>query len=163
MPKNDLVKAISVVVLLVLAGLLTWRSFFGAATPGETAFFYDVSAGRLFAGPATAVPPIAGIDGGEPDGMRAMVVSTTGKPEDRDSWQVVYLERYSPELKRQMEEAQATGGSPSIGRGAAQAHRFIRRLDESAWHPMNSPEAETILGAWLTAGPGGGPATVCTP
>jgi hypothetical protein len=163
MDKSEKLKLAAVVALLGLAGVLVWRSFSGGSAPGENAFFYDVSAGELFTAPVTAVPPIDSVDGGEPDGMRAMVVSTTGQPEDESSWQVVYLERYSDELKRQMEQAQQTGGSPAIGRGAAQAHRFIRRLDESNWHPMYSPEAEAILSSWLTAGPDGGPATVCTP
>lgn len=163
MEKRELIKVVAAAVLLSLAGVLIWRSFIGGAAPGERAFFYDVSAGRLFTAPATAVPPIRGIDGEEEDGMRAMVISTSGDANDEAARQVAYLERYSPELKRQMEQAQKTGGSPAIGRGAAQAHRFIRRVNETQWHPMNSPQAEAILNAWLTVGPGGGPAVVCAP
>lgn len=163
MDKRDVTKFALTTALLLLAILALARSIFGNRAPGEQAFFYDPSAERLFTAPASAVPPIRGVDGDEEDAVRAVVVSTTGNPRDRGSWQIAYLERYSPELKRQMEEAQATGGSPRIGRGAAQAHRFVRRVEDAQWYPMYSPEAESIISGWLSAGPNGGPATICTP
>lgn len=163
MVQRDTLKLLGALALLGVAGGLLYLALFGRSTPGEQAFFYDPSAEELFTAPKTAVPPIRGIDGDEEDAVRAVVISVTGDPADRDSWRIAYLERYSPELKRQMEQAQQSGGSPAIGRGAAQAHRFIRRPDQDAWHPMNSPQAELILNAWLTAGPNGQPAVICTP
>ena len=72
---------------------------------GPRGFFYDLSAGRLFEGPIDAIPPVAGVDGPDADGYRAVVISVSGKPEERSSWRVAYLERYSPELQQQMEQA----------------------------------------------------------
>jgi hypothetical protein len=129
----------------------------------DRAFFYDPSARRLFTGPRTAVPPIRGVDGEQADAVRAVVISTNGNPRDVAARTIAYLETYSPELKRQMEVAQASGEAPSMGRGLAQTHRFVRRPGDTGWHPMTSPEAERIVSEWLTAGPDGGPAVICTP
>jgi hypothetical protein len=46
--------------------------------------------------PRTRVPPIPGINNEEPDGMRAIVISTSGNPKDK---KIAYLEKYAPELK----------------------------------------------------------------
>jgi hypothetical protein len=151
------------IALLGLAIFLWVRGWMGKQAAGEKAFFYDVSAARLFTDARTAVPPIPGIDGPEEDGFRAVVVSSNGRPEDRDSWHVAYLERFSPELKQQMESAQRSGEALEMGRVAAQAHRFVRRLSESDWHPLDSPEAERILSEWTRPGPTGETPVLCTP
>lgn len=162
MSANDRRKIIGSIALIALAVLVLTR-WMGRGSSGEQAFFYDESRQELFVGPRDAVPPIEGVDGGEPDGVRAVVVSTTGNPKDRHSRKIAYLETYSPELKRQMEQAQTRGGSPSIPRGMTALHRFVRRPGDTNWFPMTSPEADVILAEWLTAGPNGGRATICTP
>jgi hypothetical protein len=160
---TDIVKWAFTAVLVIGALVMVSRSFWTRERHGELAFFYDPSAERLFTAPSTSVPPIPGVDSDEEDAVRAVVISPTGETSDRSSWQISYLEKYSPELKRQMEAAQAGGGPPALGRGAAQAHRFVRRPGDTDWYPLSSPEAEAILSAWLTAGPDGQPATICTP
>ncbi len=149
-------------VLAVAAGLLLsfWR---GRGGGSDRAYFYDLSEGRLFTAPRTAIPPIRGLNDDEADAVRAVVISTNGNPRDRRARTIAYLERYSPELKRQMEAAQATGTSPLMGREQAQAHRFVRRFQDSRWYPLTSPEAERIVSEWLTAGPNGQPAVICMP
>jgi len=129
----------------------------------DKAFFYDLSQKKLFTGPRQAIPPIRGLDDDQEDAVRAVVISTTGDPKDRSSWKIAYLERYSDELKQQMEKAQATGNPPPMGRRLAQAHRFVRRENDTAWYPMSSDEAAAILAEWLAAGPNGGRAVICTP
>jgi hypothetical protein len=142
---------------------LVYRSFFAGTSVGDSAFFYDLSERELFVASRTLIPPIRGLNDEEEDGVRAVVISTTGDVRDRSSWQVAYLEMYTPELKRQMEGARESGQAPAMGRGMAQAHRLVRRVEGGVWHPMNTAEAEEIISGWLTAGPGGGPATVCVP
>lgn len=149
--------------LLLAAVWMSYRSFWGRGVRKELAFFYDLSEQELFTAPRSAIPPIRGLNDDLEDGVRAVVVSTNGEPENETSWWVAYLEIYSPELKEQMEQAQTSGNSPSMGRTLAQAHRLVRRVDGGEWYPMNSAEAEAIISAWLTAGPDGGPATICTP
>lgn len=121
----------------------------------EKAFFYDLSEKKLFTAARTLVPPIKGLNNADEDAVRAVVVSTTGKPEDKSSWKIAYLEKYSPELKQQMEAAQATGTSPQMGRGNAQAHRFVRRVDDPQWFPLNTAEAEQVLGELTRPGSNG--------
>jgi hypothetical protein len=149
--------------LVAIAIVLASRAFISSPQPGELAFFYDPSARSLFTAPSSSIPPIKGIDGDEEDAVRAVVISTSGNPADRKSREIAYLETYSPELKRQMEEARARGTAPMMSRSMALAHRFVRRIDNPQWHPLHSPEAEKILNAWLTAGPEGRAATICTP
>lgn len=148
--------------LLAVAGFLLARTFRGSGSK-DLGFFYDESARKLFTAARTGVPPIRGTDGPAEDGVRAVVISTSGKPEDRNSWQIAYLEKYSPELKRQMEAAQAGGPSPSMGRAEAMSHRFVRLTTETNWHGMDSPEAEAILNSWAVPGPHGVTPVICSP
>ena len=156
--------------LLITAGVLgafalfMFIQNFKNRNDGQTrTFFYDVSEKKIFAAPSTLVPPIKGLNDAEEDAFRAVVISTNNRPHDKKTWKVAYLEKYSDELKRQFESAQHSGGSPQMGRAEGQSHRFVRRVDDAQWHPMNSPEAGVILNEWLTAGPNGGEATICTP
>ena len=130
---------------------------------GELGFFYDVSAARIFTGPREAPPPIRGVDGPDEDAFRAVVVSVTGKPAERASWKVAYLEKFSAELKEKMLVAQRSGEALAMGRMEMQAHRFVRRVQDEAWHPMSSAEAEVILSEWTTLGTGGATPVLCTP
>jgi hypothetical protein len=136
----------------------------GTASSGETkAFFYDLSKKKLFAAPASLVPPIKGVDNAEEDAVKAVVISTNGNPRDKKAWKIAYLEKYSPEMKREFERAQKEGSSPSVSRAMAQTQKFVKRPEDSQWYPMNTAEASRILNEWLTAGPGGTPAVVCAP
>jgi hypothetical protein len=163
MNRSARLKLAAALLLLALAAGLFVRFLRRDDGVSDRAFFYDSSARRLFTGPRTAVPPIRGVDGDQADAVRAVVISTNGNPRDVAARTIAYLETYSPELKQQMEAAQASGESPSMGRGLAQAHRFVHRPGESSWHALTSPEAERIVSEWLTAGPDGGPAVICTP
>ena len=129
----------------------------------EKTFFYDISEAELFAAPQSAVPPISGLNDEQRDAVRAVVISTNGSPEDKTSWKISYLQMYSPELQKQFEAAQAGGPPPKMGRSAAQSHRFVRRVTDRKWHSLSSPEGEKIVGEWLTDGPNGGPAVICSP
>lgn len=161
--RSQALKLALAVVLLALAGVawFRWGGLDGGGTDG--AWFYDLSEGRLFTAPRSAIPPIRGLNDEQEDAVRAVVISTNGNPRDRAARTIAYLETYSPELKRQMEAARAAGESPPMGRGLAQAHRLVRRLHDRQWYPLTSPEAERIVSEWLTAGPNGGPAVICPP
>jgi hypothetical protein len=163
MEKSSLIKLLVAVGLLALAGFLVVRQFQQNQGISDRTFFYDLSEKKLFVGPRTAIPPIRGLNDAALDAVRAVVIATNGNPRDPRARTIAYLEMYSPELKQQMEQAQATGTSPPMGRGLAQGHRFVRRQSETNWHSLASAEGEKIVSEWLTAGPGGGPAAVCTP
>ena len=141
-PKNIRLVGAAVAAAGALALLYrTWSS----DPSGPRGFFYDLSAKRLFDGPIDAIPPVAGVDGPEADGYRAVIVSLSGKPEERSSWRVAYLERYSPELQQQMEQARQGGPAPTIPRSEAQAHRWVRRTNDTEWFPIASENGLRIV------------------
>jgi hypothetical protein len=160
---SDTIKIAAAIALLGFAGFLVMKFVRQGDGIAEKAFFYDLSEQKIFTAPRTAVPPIRGVNDSQEDGMRAVVISVTGNPADKASRKVAYLEKYSPELKRQMETAQATGASPQMGRIEALGHRFVSRAEGTQWFPMNSPEAEQIVTEWATPGPGGVTPVVCAP
>lgn len=163
MPRSELPKLVLALVVLAVAGGLLWRFFTADGGVSERAFFYDLSQQKLFTAPRTAVPPIKGIDDDQPDAVRAVVISTNGNPADKTSWTIAYLEMYAPDLKQQMEQAQATGGSPMMGRALAQTQRLVRRLHDAQWFPLSTPEGERIVSEWAIPGPNGITPVVCAP
>ena len=160
---SERIKAVAAIVLLAVAGIMLVRYLTRKPVISEEAFFYDLSERKLFAAARTSVPPIRGLNNPEEDAVRAVVISTNGDASDRRSWTVAYLEKYSPELKQQMQQAQQTGSSPAMGRELSLQHRFVRRLQDGHWFPMSSPEAERIVSEWAVPGPNGITPVVCTP
>lgn len=165
--KQTTLKAGAAVVLLAVAAFFFVKFYRNQREPEGLAYFYDLSERKLFVAPRTAVPPIRGINDEELDGMRAVVISISGDPKDKQNQKIAYLEKYSPELKQQFERmrdsAAGKEAATNIGRGQAQAHIFVRRVNESDWHPANSPEAEKIMTEWLTIGVNGKTPAVCIP
>jgi len=153
--------------LLVLAGIRLVAFFQRQREPRELAYYYDLSERKLFVADRALLPPTRGINDDEPDGMRAMVISTNGNPQDKSSHRIAYLETYTPELKQQLEAMragkEADAGGPRLTRGTAQSFTLVRRLSEAAWHPVNTPEGERIMTEWLAAGPDGKMPVACTP
>src|SRR3954470_23289506 len=91
-------------VMLGAAAFLFFNSW-RASKAGPQAFFYDLSKGQLFTAEASLIPPIRGIDGSEEDAVKAIVIASS--PNDAKNRKIAYLERFAPELKRDMEEARA--------------------------------------------------------
>lgn len=165
-------KLLLATALLAIAGFQLFRFARDRMPSEELAYYYDVSEQKLFAAPRSLIPPIRGLNDETEDAFRALVISTTGKPDDEASRKIVYLEKFSPELKQQIEAVQKaeeedpTAPLPAKGqvdRVASRAHRFVRRLTDSQWYPLNSPEAEKILAEWQTAGAAGREPVVCVP
>lgn len=163
MTPSDRLKLVAVIFLLALAGVFAFRFINQNDGISEKAFFYDLSEQKLFAGPRAKVPPIKGLKGPEEDAVRAVVISTNGNASDKSSWKIAYLERYSPEAKRQLERAQAGGEPPVLGRTEILAHRFVKRLNDAQWFSMDSADAERIVTEWAVPGPDGTSPLVCAP
>ena len=159
-------------LLLLVAGAVTlaalqFRSLGQTGDAGARVWFYDESAQRLYAAPADTIPPHKGTSGRSGDGVRAVVVTMPGHKQ-----RVAYLETYSPELKAVLEEVHKAHAAkrPFAGRVPArdsdffQTNTLVRRVDESVWHPSNSPEALAIQSEWRTwGGPGAPPPAISTP
>lgn len=161
--RDQMLKLAAALALLAGAAGMVWRFLRSGDGVSEKAFFYDLSEGRLFVAERGLVPPIRGVNDAVEDGVRAVVVSTNGRPTDRRTWTIAYLETSTPELKRQLDAARAAGTAPELGRTAAQAMRLVRRPGDAEWVSLASPEGEQIVTEWVTAGTGDRPPVVCTP
>lgn len=155
--RNQLAVAFVALAIAAFFFLNHWR----ASRAGPKAFFYDLSKGQIFTADANLIPPIRGIDNAEEDGVKAVVIAPT--PDDKKNRRIAYLERFAPELKRDMEEARAKQSSPLIDRESQQNFRFVRRARDTNWYPMNSAEGQRIVNEWTAPGPDGLSPVVCTP
>lgn len=157
------------VVLLAVAGVLLVRFWRGQSKDTDgVVYFYDLSEQRLFTAPRSAVPPIQGINDAEPDGVRAVVISATGNPREKKNIQIAYLEKYTPELKAQIEalrRAEAAGQSTigMIGHGVVPKNTLVRRLTDPDWVAVTTPAGERIVSEWNVPGPDGRYPVVCAP
>ncbi len=161
-------KLAAALIILAIAVVGFVRFYKGNSAGVGKAWFYDLSSRQLFIAPHDSVPPIQGNSGPEEDGVRAIVISANGDCADEKSRIVAYLEKYTPELKRQVEArrtnpAEASLGAPSIGRSEAQGLILVKRPDDADWHPMTSPAAQKILEVLSTPGPDGKLPVVCVP
>ena len=168
MNKKAALMLVLAVVLLAGAGFRFARFFGERGSADGNAYFYDLSERKLFVAPRTLVPPIRGINNDEVDGVRAIVVSTSDNPRDKAGRKIAYLEKYSTELKQQLEAMQSGREPPGpagsrISRGAAQSFTLVRRLNDETWHAANSVEAEKIMTEWQVPGPDGKTPLVCAP
>lgn len=170
MPVRSLIKFVVVVIFAVVALSLAFVRLRGAAQGGEAGarvWFYDESAQRLYAAPADTIPPHPGVSGKRGDGVRAVVVRL---PDGRE--RIAYLETCAPELKALLEEVRAahaarrpfTGPVPTRDSDFFQTHTLVRRVDETTWHPANTPEALAIMAEWRAwGGPDGAMPAIATP
>lgn len=161
--RSQSLKFAAAAALFGVAGLLVWRFLQDDGGVSEKAFFYDLSEQKLFVAERGLVPPIRGVNDAEEDGVRAVVISTNGRPGDRRTWTVAYLETCTPELKQQLTAARAAGTAPEISRTAAQTLRLVRRPQDREWVSLTTPEGERIVSEWATAGEGDSAPVVCTP
>ena len=151
------------VLLLGISATLVWRFIHATDGISERAFFYDLSEKKLFVAERGLVPPIRGINDDAADGVRAVVVSPNGRPEEKSTWTIAYLETSTPELKRQLDAARAAGTAPEISRTAAQALRLVRREKDTDWVSVVSTEGERIVTEWASGGSGDTAPAVVSP
>lgn len=161
--RTNALKLTTAVVLLGIAAVLVWRFMHTSDGISERAFFYDLSEGKLFVAERGLVPPIRGMNDATEDGVRAVVVSLSGRPEDKGSWTVAYLETCTPELKQKLDAARAAGSAPEISRTAAQSLRLVRREKDTDWVSIVTPEGERIVSEWAASGTGNSTPVVVSP
>ena len=154
--------AMALGLLLLAGGIFIWMRPPPDNQDGKT-FFYDVNEQKLFVAPSSSIPPIAGIKSKELVAVRALVISTNGNAKDIASRKIAYLEKYGPELKQQLEAAQKNGAEAAPSRNERRSQIFVRRLTETEWHAVNSPEGDAIQSDWQEPGPDGVTPVVCSP
>ena len=131
-------------------------------------YFYDESEQKLFTAQADSIPPIKGINDGQLDGVRAIVIAPKGKRGDESAHRIAYLEKWSPQLKQHLAaaaRAKAAGHAvPNIvDRSQRKFHQFVRRPDSPQWHAMNTDAAAKIIAVLRTKDAQGKIPVPCTP
>ncbi len=153
--------------MAVLFAVSRVRGFHGGGEAGAKVWFYDEHAKRLYAAPRDLAPP----DGDEWR-VRAVLVGFKGLKGEGLSQRIAYLEKYSREFKALLDRARAAHEArrpfeekiPASGSDYAKANTMVRRVDETAWHRMDEPEALEITREWRGwTGPGGEPAIIRMP
>jgi hypothetical protein len=162
MNRSDIFKLVLALALLGGAFFILVRFLRQSDGISEQTYFYDLSEKKLFAASREALPPIRGINNAEEDAVRAVVISMNGNSKDKAGQKIAYLEKYAPEFKLQIEKVRAGQGEP-LPRSARSNYRFVRRVDDSEWYAVSSPEGEKILNEWNIAGSDGKYPVVCVP
>ncbi|MCD8535696.1 MAG: hypothetical protein LR011_13290 [Verrucomicrobia bacterium] len=166
-PRSRLQIILSICAILG-SGWMLYRHFQSLEPEEPQSYFYDLSAKQLFIAPKSSVPPIQGIDDDKADAVRAVVVALDGNCNNPQSRSIAYLEMFSPELKKQFEsfrsaDADAPPPASGLSRSQAKAHHFVRRPDESDWHPIDSKMGVAITEGWNAHAHPGATASVCIP
>jgi len=170
-----IVLAVVVAAVLVPIAVKMLRNKPVAVEP--MAYFYDLSTGKIFTRPITMAPPIAAPSGklapdGSLGGVRAHMMAC-GSCGGTDM-QVVYLERFNPEIKAKLDAAIAKFGKP-INQLSVAARRDLDISSDDAgeeisrvsttpeWVRADSPEAELIVAEARNRCPEDAPPVVCLP
>jgi hypothetical protein len=162
MNKATVVKLVLVLVLLTGAAFGFYRHFSAPTGVSELTFFYDLSEQKLFTASREALPPIRGLNSEEEDAVRAVVICTSGDPDDPANRKIAYLEKYAPELKSSLEQVREGKAEPLPSK-VRNGYRFVKRATDEKWFAANSPEGEKILNGWNVPGPDGKMPVVCVP
>lgn len=162
MNRSNILQILLAITLLGGATFILVRYLRRSDGISEQTFFYDLSEKKLFAASREALPPIRGLNDAEEDAVRAVVISTSTNPKDKNSRRIAYLEKYAPEYKQQLEKVRAGQAEP-LPRGSRNTLRFVRRENDTEWHPVSSAEGAKILTEWNVPGPDGKFPAVCSP
>lgn len=152
-------KIIAIVSGLGIGGWLavsSIRSSLRSGHAGNRVWFYDESEKKLYSMPDTTIPPDKGIGGPSGDGEKAVVVTFGKDWHDRTNWRIAYLQKYTPELKKALDElmiARAAhrvfdGSAPSRQSEYFQSNTLLKRVEDHDWYPANSDEGKKILTEW---------------
>ena len=165
--KKDQKKQLTIAAVLFGLAILFFF-LFNRAEPEPMQFFYDESEKKLFEASVDSIPPIKGINDDQLDGVRAIVIAPKGRTRDASARRIAYLEKWSPQLKQQLEAAakakEAGYAVPNvIDRSARNFHRFVRTVDSPKWHSMNTDQAARIIAVLRTKDSQGKLPEVCTP
>jgi hypothetical protein len=168
-------KLAAAVLCLAAGGVLLFSRVRAASKVGEEGaqvWFYDQSEKRLYPASRDTIPPHRGIGGPKGDGVRAMVAAPKGEKDLPAKGRIAYLETYTPELKKLIDDVLAAraarrpypGKLPSRDSDFFGANTLVRRPNEPAWHAAASEEGQRITAEWRTwRGPVGQPLVLCQP
>ena len=172
---KTLLKSGVVAALLMTGGGLLFSRLREANRTGEEGakvWFYDLSEKQLYSAARETIPPHKGIGGAKEDGVRAVVAAPKGKEYATTERRIAYLESYTPELKKLLEDVKAAriarrpypGRLPSRDSDYFGSNTMVCRLGESIWHAASSAEGQRIMGEWrVWRSQDGQPLVLCVP
>jgi hypothetical protein len=103
-----------------------------------------------------------GLNDATEDAVRAVVICVSGNPDDPANRKIAYLEKYTPELKQNIEDARE-GKAEAVSTKIRNTQRLVARAGEDQWHPASSEQGQKIMTAWHVAGSDGKFPVVCVP
>ena len=139
---------------------------------GARIWFYDESEQKLYAVARDTIPPHSGIGGVKGDGVRAVVTAPKGEGNTESLRRIAYLETYTPQLKRLLEEVRTARAQhrplpfkvPSRDSDYFGTNTLVRRLNEPDWHAASSAEGQRIMNEWRAwKSANGGTLVLCLP
>lgn len=191
---SALVTIAAVVLLVVTLGWIILQAKGPSASRMKSQYYYDLNTGTIFTADSSEMPPIETPSGpdktGKPAGVRARVFAcgdcrrsyvgmTVAQIEEADAF-IAFLEKFTPEAKKSMEEAKDTVAEPTEATGIPGDPNYrrpggggrlimeggqgllIRQVNGEKWLAMRSREAQKITTTFGTKCPDGR-ATPCYP
>lgn len=156
----------------IVLGVSRLRSTLATGEEGLQVWFYDPGREKLYTVAKDTIPPDEEVGGPKGHGVRAMIVAGQTGCGDRSQQRIAYLETYTPELKKLLEDIRAARGQgrtydrpiPASDSDYFAKNTLVRRPGESSWHDMTTAEARRIVAEWREwRGPDGSGLVVCTP
>ncbi|MCW5755952.1 MAG: hypothetical protein KIT54_01810 [Phycisphaeraceae bacterium] len=157
MDRSTARKAALIATAVVAAGVVAYATTMRSTPPlGKQAFYYDLSAQKLFTDAAGQYPPIRGKHdavGGDPeghDGVLAIVYRCCDRC-TTEKIQIAYLQKYTDKAKAIFEQADQAEAQGSKGPNEAYDRAFhsnntlIQRPGDAQWHPKASPQGQAIV------------------
>ncbi len=142
MDENQNLVAVIAVVVIILALIFSFYNCSGSSTgPGGSGmvYYYDITADEIFTAKAELIPPIQ-----SPNDNEAVRVHfyTCGSCKESERF-VGYYEKYTPEVKKKLEEAQGNEEHEMYYEQESQG--LLISLDAKKWYPMYAQQAEQAL------------------
>ena len=162
MNNSNSIKIVIVILLFAGAGYGFYRFFSKPTDISEKSFFYDLSEKKLFAASRELLPPICGLNDKEEDAVRAVVICIAGNPDDPANRKIAYLEKYTPELKENIEQTRH-GVGESMKTKVRNKYRLVAHAEDNKWFSAETAEGQKIMNSWNVAGPDKKYPTVCSP
>ena len=164
---NSGVVTILAVVALAAALVYVFVSSTGSGVKRANAqWFYDLKTGELFEAPLGKHPPID-TPSGENQGVRAMVYTCTN--DCKSDAHIGWLEKYTPEAKKQLLELDAKRAEVETPTTAMfhpeedQGRLYARKENPDKWYPSNSGQGSAIVMSIRTLCGEGVRAVTCNP
>lgn len=168
MKAAGVIKPTVAIILLATGGVLAARYFGGGDGPSTThGYYWDESAARLYTAPVASLTPHAGVDGGTPDGWRAVVFTCSDC--SQANRQIGYIERMTEELaalhRSSDETAEAGGPIPEQLRDRAWVARntLVRDPESAEWVPLDSESGLRVTQVMSNPCPNGSYPRLCVP